>query len=314
MEKKKIHKSVLLQEVIRLLDPKPGQVYIDATVGFGGHTEAILKKIGPYGKLLGLDQDIGALNWSGANLQARYSNLTLEKANFSEVGKIAQEKGFMKANGILADIGVSSIQLDEPERGFSFKNTGPLDMRMDQSREVTAADILARYSEQQLADILSRYGEERLSKTIAAKIVQRRKKNPFKETVQLAELVRDIYHAKSIKIGKIHPATKVFQALRIEVNDELGHLEKFLPQAVDLLVTKGRLAVITFHSLEDRIVKDFFQQEAKGCICPPEFPTCKCNHKKRLKIVTRKPIVASSEEILENPRARSAKLRVVIKL
>ncbi len=314
MEKQKIHKSVLLQEVIRLLDPKPGQVFIDVTVGFGGHTEAILKKIGPRGKLLGLDQDMKALNWLGANLQDRYPNLVLEKANFSKVEEIAKKKGFAEVDGILADIGVSSAQLDEPQRGFSFKVSGPLDMRMDQSQRVTAAEILASYSEQKLIDIFSRYGEERLSKTIAYRIVEKRAKMPFEQTLQLTRLIEEIYREKGIKIGKIHPATKVFQALRIEVNDELRNLEKFLPQAIELLSRKGELAVITFHSLEDRLVKDFFQKEARGCICPSDYPICKCGHEKRINILTKKPTIANSEEILENPRSRSAKLRVMEKL
>ncbi|MDO8507765.1 MAG: 16S rRNA (cytosine(1402)-N(4))-methyltransferase RsmH [bacterium] len=314
MEKKNMHKSVLLQEVVQFLDPKPGQVFIDATIGFGGHSEEILKKISPDGKLLGIDQDEEALNWLGANLAPKYPNLTLKKANFSEIDQISRESGHQNANGILADIGVSSYQFDEAGRGFSLKNDGPLDMRMDKTRDLTAAEVVNTYSEQDLTDIFSKYGEERLSKTIAREIVARRAEKRFATTLELADMIRGIYDKKGLKGLKIHPATRVFQALRIEVNDELGNLEKFLPQALDSLAPKGRLSVITFHSLEDRIVKDFFQREAKGCICPPDYPICKCGHEKTIKIITKKPILASDEEIRENPRSRSAKLRVIEKI
>lgn len=311
MEKKNMHKSVLLQEVVQFLDPKPGQVFIDATIGFGGHSSEILKKISPDGKLLGIDQDEEALDWLGANLVSKYTNLTLKKANFSEIDQISRESGHQNANGILADIGVSSYQFDEAGRGFSLKNDGPLDMRMDKTRDLTASEVVNTYSEQDLTDIFSKYGEERLSKTIAREIVARRAEKRFESTLELADMIRGVYDKKGLKGLKIHPATRVFQALRIEVNDELGNLEKLLPQVLDLLAPKGRLAVITFHSLEDRIVKDFFQREAKGCICPPDYPICKCGHEKTIKIITKKPILPRREEIQENPRSRSAKLRVI---
>ncbi|MEK7447552.1 MAG: 16S rRNA (cytosine(1402)-N(4))-methyltransferase RsmH [Patescibacteria group bacterium] len=314
MEKKNMHKSVLLQEVVQFLDPKTGQVYIDATIGFGGHSSEILKKISPNGKLIGIDQDEEALAWLGANLKDKYPNLTLKKENFYDIEKVARENGHKNANGIIADIGVSSYQLDEPMRGFSFKNEGPLDMRMDKDQELTAAEVINTYSEQDLTDIFSKYGEERLSKTIAREIVRERAEKPFKTTLELSLLVQSIYTKKGLKGLKIHPATRTFQALRIEVNDELKSLEIFLPQALDLLAKKGRLAVITFHSLEDRIVKDFFQKEAKGCICPPDYPICKCGHDAKIKILTKKPVLATEKEIKENPRARSAKLRVIEKI
>lgn len=310
MEKKNMHKSVLLQEVVQFLDPKPGQIFIDATIGFGGHSSEILKKISLGGKLLGIDQDEEVLSWLGANLTPKYPNLTLKKANFSEIDQISRESGHQNANGILADIGVSSYQFDEAGRGFSLKNDGPLDMRMDKARDLTASEVVNTYSEQDLTDIFSKYGEERLSKTIAREIVARRAEKRFQTTLELADMIRGVYDKKGLKGLKIHPATRVFQALRIEVNDELGNLEKLLSQALDLLAPKGRLAVITFHSLEDRIVKDFFQKEAKGCICPPDYPICKCGHKKTIKIITKKPILPRREEIQENPRSRSAKLRV----
>ena len=309
-----IHKSVLLQEIVQFLNPRAGQIYIDATIGFGGHAVEILKRILPDGKLLGIDQDEKAIAWLGAKYESKYPNLTLKKANFSEIGEVARESGHQNAHGIVADIGVSSVQLDEPMRGFSFKNDGLLDMRMDKSQELTATEIVNTYSEQNLTRVFSKYGEERLSKTIVRKIVAKRTEKPFKTTLELAELIRGIYGKKGLKGVKIHPATRAFQALRIEVNNELEHLEKFLPQALDLLAPKGRLAVITFHSLEDRTVKDFFQREAKGCICPSEYPICKCEHVKRVKIITKKPILAGEKEIQENPRSRSAKLRVIEKI
>lgn len=314
MSKEVKHKSVLLQEIIQYLKPERGQVFIDATIGFGGHAEALLEKISPSGKLLGLDQDSEALDWLGANLMPKHPNLLLKKANFSEIELVAGESGVQNANGILADIGVSSVQLDKTERGFSFKGNGPLDMRMDKTRDLTAEKVVNTYSETDLTDIFSKYGEERLSKTISREIVAKRAKKPFKTTLELASLIEGIYGKYGLKSAKIHPATRVFQALRIEVNDELGSLQKFLPQALDLLAPQGRLAVISFHSLEDRIVKDFFQKEAKGCICPSEYPVCKCEHEKRLKIITKKPVLANEREITNNPRARSAKLRVIEKL
>lgn len=308
------HKSVLLQEVVHFLDPRAGQTFIDATIGFGGHTQAILKRISPKGRLLGIEQDSEALDWLGANLGVKYPNLTIKKANFGEIKAAAKESGYQNANGIVADIGVSSYQLDEPERGFSLKKEGPLDMRMDKESGLTAEKVVNTYSERDLAALFSKYGEERLSKSIAREIALNRSKKLFKTTLELAELIEGIYRKKGLKSVKIHPATRVFQALRIEVNNELENLERFLPQALDILAPKGRLAVITFHSLEDRIVKDFFSREAKGCICPSDFPVCKCGHEKRAKIITKKPILATEAEVNGNPRARSAKMRVAEKI
>lgn len=314
MEKKNKHKSVLLQEVLEVLSPAPGQVFIDSSIGFGGHAQEILKKITKSGKLLGMDQDEEALDWLTRNLAAKYPNLTLVKANFSKIKQVAGENGLENANGILADIGVSSYQLDNSERGFSFQKSGPLDMRMDKNRDFTAEKVINGYSEHDLVDIFSKYGEERLSKTIAREIVGKRTEKPFKETLELSSLIESVYRKRGLARGKIHPATKVFQALRIEVNDELGSLEKFLPQAIDTLAPYGRLAIITFHSLEDRIVKDYFSREARGCICPPDFPTCTCKKKATIRLITKKPIMPADNEIRENPRARSAKLRAVEKI
>lgn len=306
------HRPVLLQEVIRILNPKRGQTFIDVTIGYGGHSRAILEKISPDGKLLGIDQDQEALDQL-EELSAEYPNLTLVKGNFSKIEKLAKQNGLDKVDVILADIGVSSYQLDTAGRGFSFNLRGPLDMRMDKQRKTTAADIVNNYDESELTDIFSRYGEERFSKTIAREIVRERQGKKFQTTQVLSELIKKIYRRKGLR-GKIHPATRVFQALRIETNDELASLEKFLPQALDLLQTKGKLAVITFHSLEDRMVKNFFQEEAKGCICPPDYPVCKCGEEAKVKILTKKPIIASLEEVKENPRSRSAKLRVLEKI
>lgn len=311
MEKKIIHKSVLLQEVIQFLDPRPGQVYIDATIGFGGHAGEILKKISPQGKLLGIDQDEEALDYLKSKLLPKCPNLILKKANFNEIGDVARENGFIEVDGIIADIGVSSYQLDVPARGFSLKNDGPLDMRMDKSQELTAERIVNTYSEQDLTQIFSKHSEERLSKTIAHEIVVNRQNKPFEGTLELAELVQVIYDRKGLKNAKIHPATRVFQALRIEVNNELKNLEKFLVQALELLRPGGKLAVITFHSLEDRTVKDFYQKEVKGCICPTDYPICTCGHVPRAKIITKKPVMSQNAETKDNPRARSAKLRVI---
>jgi len=308
------HKSVLLQEVIQFLSPEPGQVFIDSTIGFGGHSLEILKKISSKGRLLGIDQDKEAIDWLEANLKPYHPNLILAKGNFSEIKRLARENGFENANGILADIGVSSYQLDKEKRGFSFKKAGPLDMRMDKNRELTAAEAVNSYSEHDLANIFSKYGEERLSKTIAREIARRRTEKPIETTLDLAKLVGGVYEKKSLKGRKTHPATRIFQALRIEVNNELENLKKFLPQAVEVLAPKGRLAVITFHSLEDRIVKNYFRDIAKECICPPDFPVCQCGHKPKVRTVTKKPIIPGEEEIRDNPRARSAKLRVIEKL
>lgn len=308
------HKSVLLQEVVSVLDPKQGEVFIDVTIGFGGHAQAMLERISPEGKLLGIDQDKEALDWLGANLKQKYPNLMLQKANFSEVGKVSRENGLDSANGILADIGVSSYQLDESARGFSIKSEGPLDMRMDKEDSLTAEKVVNSYSEHDLVDIFSKYGEERLSKSVAREIVLRRSQKLFQTTLELTELIKGVYRKKGLESTRVHPATRVFQALRIEVNNELVNLKIFLPQAISLLAPGGRLAVITFHSLEDRIVKDFFLHEAKECICPSEYPVCKCDHKKSVKIITKKPILPSSKEVENNPRARSAKMRVAEKI
>ena len=308
-----MHKAVLLEEVIRALQPYSGGIYLDGTVGAGGHAEAILNASLPEGQLFGLDQDKSALEIAKRHLAGFGDRVHLLYSNFDQLDQIARRHRIPLADGILLDIGVSSMQFDQPERGFSFQTDGPLDMRMDKSAGQTAADLVNHLSEQELADLIYRYGEERHSRRIARAVVRAR---PIWRTTELAQVVSGAIGGgarkrQGYRKPKIHPATKTFQALRIAVNDELGALERVLPQAIGLLKLGGRLAVISFHSLEDRIVKHFFRQESQDCICPPEQPVCTCRHKATIRIITKRPIMPSSAEINANPRARSAKLRVV---
>lgn len=305
-----MHTSVLLQEVIATLQPKPGGIYIDGTVGAGGHAAAILTASAPDGQLFGLDQDRTALEIARHRLAEFGNRVHLLEANFSQLKEVAMAYQIPAADGILLDIGVSSMQLEQPERGFSFQMDGPLDMRMNPSRGKTAADLVNSLPEDELANLIYRYGEESYSRRIAKAIVQAR---PIYRTGQLAQIIAGAVPRKATKQAgkKIDPATRTFQALRIAVNDELAALEQALPQALELLKPGGRLAVISFHSLEDRIVKQYFKQEARDCICPPEQPICTCRHKSTITIITKKPITPSLAEIDANPRARSAKLRVV---
>ena len=303
------HQPVLLAEVLDLLDLQAGQNVIDCTVGAGGHAESMLRQIAPAGKLLGLDVDRVALDLTQSRLAPFAGRVTLALTNFDRAAEAAMAQQFSPVHAILADLGVSSMHLDQPERGFSFSHDGPLDMRMNAEAPQTAADLVNALSEEALADIIYQYGEERKSRRIARAIVKAR---PVFSTMKLAEIVSRAVGGR--RGQKTHPATRTFQALRIAVNDELGALERFLPQAVTLLAPGGRLAVISFHSLEDRIVKRFFQQEAKDCLCPPRQPVCTCHHRARVEIITRKPVTASEREKLDNPRARSAKLRVAKKI
>ncbi|MBE7472212.1 MAG: 16S rRNA (cytosine(1402)-N(4))-methyltransferase [Anaerolineae bacterium] len=303
-----MHQSVLLAEVIAALQPYSGGVYIDGTVGAGGHTAALLAASAPDGQVFGFDRDQSALELARRQLAQFGQRVHLFHANFDRLAEIAQAQGLPKAEGILLDLGVSSMQFDQPERGFSFQAEGPLDMRMDASAGPTAADLVNSLPEEELANLIYQYGEERHSRRIARAIVRAR---PIHSTAELAQLVVRASGASRSERTKIHPATRTFQALRIAVNDELGALERTLPQALECLKPGGRLAVISFHSLEDRIVKNYFKQESQDCICPPEQPVCTCRHKATIDIITKKPITASLVEIDANPRARSAKLRVV---
>lgn len=303
-----MHQSVLLAEVIAALQPYSGGVYIDGTVGAGGHTAALLAASAPDGQVFGFDRDQSALELARRQLAQFGQRVHLFHANFDRLAEIAQAQGLPKAEGILLDLGVSSMQFDQPERGFSFQAEGPLDMRMDASAGPTAADLVNSLPEEELANLIYQYGEERHSRRIARAIVRAR---PIHSTAELAQLVVRASGASRSERTKIHPATRTFQALRIAVNDELGALERTLPQALECLKPGGRLAVISFHSLEDRIVKNYFKQESQDCICPPEQPVCTCRNKATIDIITKKPITASMVEIDANPRARSAKLRVV---
>ncbi len=307
------HKPVLLKETMDMLAPRPGGLYVDCTMGGGGHAYEIIKRAMPGGKLLALDQDAAAIAAGKEKLAQFGQSVQIIKANFSQLAQVAKEVAWGQVNGILFDIGVSSYQLDEKERGFSYMNNGPLDMRMDATANVpTAADIINKTEEKILADLIYQYGEERYSRRIAKRIVEAREIKPITTTRELVELIRGAIPSSNGEDQ--HPAKRTFQALRIAVNNELKILEKGLMDAFDLLAPGGRLAVITFHSLEDRIVKEMFRQWGRGCICPPEMPICTCNHQPEVLVLTRKPIIATKEEIEANPRARSAKLRVAEKI
>jgi len=304
--------------VLKFLQPKAGGHYVDGTLGGGGHAEAILERSAPDGKVLGIDSDRQAL----ARVERRLAEavkdgrLVLVHGNFAELARIVDEAGFVSSvDGVLLDLGFSSYQMDDPERGFSFSADGPLDMRLDRSQDLTAADLVNTASEQELADIFWRYGEETRSRQIAWRIIQERARVPVTHTTQLARLAAA---GVPYKPGMIHPATRVFQALRIAVNSELERLQAALPQILDVLRAEktgnvsgdgGRMVIISFHSLEDRLVKGFMRREAMDCICPPGIPVCVCDHKASLRLLTPKPVTPTKQEILLNPRARSAKLR-----
>lgn len=321
------HIPVLLSETLAGLDVRPGGSYIDGTLGGGGHTAAMLER--GAGRVLGIDQDPAALQAAGERLTAYGERLVPAHGNFRMIAALAHAHGFATVDGILLDIGVSSHQLDTAERGFSFAHTAPLDMRMDPTRDVTAAELVNTLPEAELADMIYRYGEERASRRIAKRIVEQRRAAPLTTTTELADVVLRAVGGR--KDERIHPATRTFQALRIAVNDELGALEEALPAATELLATSGRLAVITFHSLEDRIVKEFMRREAAVCLLPPRLFAEQCPHlvehgagprpciylgsrdcdyAPRLTQVTPKPVVATNAEVRTNPRSRSAKLRV----
>ncbi len=308
-ENENLHVSVLLGETLEWLSPQPDETFVDATLGLGGHTLAILESSDSV-RVIGIDQDPAAIALATERLAAFQSRLTIVHANFSDLREVVIEK----VDGIVADLGVSSLQFDSPERGFSFRFDAPLDMRMNpDSDDETAAELLARLSETEIADLIYQLGEERASRKIARRIVWKRELGEAVTTTrELAETVEKAIGKKPK--DKIHPATRTFQALRIAVNGELEILEDFIADAIDLLKTGGRLAVITFHSLEDRIVKHAFQKFAGRCSCPPRLPQCVCGAERKVEILTRKPVVAGEVETNENPRARSAKLRVCKKL
>lgn len=301
------HRPVLYQQTIEYLAPKSPGLYLDCTAGAGGHSEGILQVSSPKGLLLALDLDPLAISLTQSRLAPFGERATIVQASYIDAARILQQIGWSALDGILMDLGVSSMQLDQQDRGFSFRYDAPLDMRFNPDKGPNAADLLNSLSEKDLADLIWRYGEERFSRRIARKIVENR---PLRTTFQLAELVRS---ASGASKGKIDPATRTFQAIRIAVNDELNVIEKAIPSLIAILKPKGRLAVISFHSLEDRLVKQAFKRESIDCLCPPEQLLCTCGHQASVKILTNKPITASEEEIEGNPRARSAKLRVLEK-
>jgi 16S rRNA (cytosine1402-N4)-methyltransferase len=301
------HQPVLFKEIIHALQPHSGGRYVDGTVGAGGHASGLLEASAPEGKLLGFDLDPQALALAHRRLASYGGRATLVQASHTQLAQTLKELKWRSVDGIVLDLGVSSMQIDTPERGFSFLHEAPLDMRFSPANPISAADLVNRYEESELADILYRYGEERQSRKIARAIVNAR---PLNTTKELADLILKTLGRKE----RIHPATRTFQALRIAVNEELRAVEETLPQAVKALKPGGRLAVIAFHSLEDRIVKDYFRLESTDCICPPKQPVCTCGHRASIKEITRKPIRPSDEESETNPRARSAKLRVAERL
>ncbi len=304
----RLHIPVLYDEVMVGLQPAPGRDWIDGTVGLGGHARGLLERSGPGGRLLGIDRDGEALEHAAAELAEFGERAVLREGEFRHLAGLADAAGFRAVDGVLLDLGVSSLQLDRPERGFSFQADGPLDMRMSGQGGLTAADIVNQWSADELADVIYRYGEERRSRRVARAIMAAR---PLRTTQDLARVVAGAVGGRS---GGIHPATRTFQALRIAVNAELESLEEALPQAVALLRPGGRMAVISFHSLEDRIVKQFMARESRDCICPPRLPVCVCGHVATLEVVTRKPQRASEGEVERNPRSRSARLRVASRL
>jgi len=307
------HRSILLKEAVGGLAVRPDGVYVDGTLGGGGHTLEIAKRLINGGKVIGIDRDEEAIRAASERLADFSDRFIAVKSNFAEIPSVLQGLGIDKVDGILFDFGVSSPQLDHAERGFSYQNDAPLDMRMDREEGLDARTIVNTWDEEELRRIFFTYGEERYAGRIAAAIVRRREKAPIETTGELAAIVASAQPAKARREDQ-HPAKRVFQAVRIAVNGELDAIEAAIPGAVRCLRAGGRLAAISFHSLEDRIVKTELNRLAKGCTCPPDFPVCVCGGKPEIKWITKKPIQAGSEELTENPRARSAKLRVAEKL
>jgi 16S rRNA (cytosine1402-N4)-methyltransferase len=305
-----IHKPVLLKETIDQLNFKKGDIVVDATLGGGGHSREALGRIGEGGKLIAIDADKKAAEQFKKEKDER---VVVINDNFANLENILKESGIEKVDAIVADLGWSSDQIENPEFGMSFQVEAELDMRYDRNQKLTAKKIVNEYLPKELEKIIEKYGEERFCRNIVKRIVEYRKNHTIETTTQLADIVKNAVPPDH-RYGKISPATRTFQALRIEVNDELSNLEKFVPQAIESLSTGGRLAIITFHSLEDRIVKNIFRENARGCICPPDFPQCVCGKVPKIRLVNKKPIVPTPGEVVGNPRARSAKLRVCEKI
>jgi len=307
------HVPVLLKEAVDNLIWKNDGIYIDGTLGGAGHSEEILKRLGSGGRLIGIDRDINAIKAAEEKLRGYGDKKILVHSNFSEMESVLKNLGVDKVDGILLDLGVSSHQLDTPNRGFSYMQDAPLDMRMDITSTLSASQIVNNYSEEHLKEIIQNYGEERWASRIASFIVKKREEKPINTTGELVEIIKSAIPAGARREGP-HPAKRTFQAIRIAVNRELEEIENAIPSGINVLNKGGRMCIITFHSLEDRIVKDSFKKMANPCTCPPELPVCVCNKVPKIKIITKKPIVPGREEVENNPRARSAKLRVAERL
>ncbi|MCI9104131.1 MAG: 16S rRNA (cytosine(1402)-N(4))-methyltransferase RsmH [Lachnospiraceae bacterium] len=303
------HKSVLLRETIDSLKVKPGGIYVDGTLGGGGHAFELCSRLGKDGRLIGIDQDEAAISAASERLSEYKGQVTIVRSNYSRMPQVLDELGIGKVDGIYLDLGVSSYQLDTPERGFTYREDVPLDMRMDQRKPMTAADIVNAYSEEKLYRVIRDYGEDKFAKNIAKHIVRKRQEKPIETTGELVEAIKAAIPARVRATGG-HPAKQTFQAIRIELNGELEVLESSIDRMIERLNPKGRLAVITFHSLEDRIVKHKFRENEQPCICPPDFPVCVCGRVSKGRVITRKPIIPTEEEEKENNRAKSSKLRV----
>ena len=303
------HKSVLLEETVNGLNIKPDGIYVDGTLGGGGHAYEVCRQLSDKGRFIGIDQDEAAIEAAGARLLDFGERVTIVRSNYCDMKSKLQELGIDKVDGIVLDLGVSSYQLDTAERGFSYRTDAPLDMRMDRRQERTARDIVNDYSEMELFRIIRDYGEDKFAKNIAKHIVMEREKAPIETTAQLTEIIK---HAIPMKFQKTagHPAKRTFQAIRIELNRELEVLRDSLDSMIELLNTDGRLCIITFHSLEDRIVKGSFKKNENPCTCPSHFPVCVCGNESKGKVITRKPILPGEEELEENSRSKSAKLRI----
>jgi len=313
MTKSTFHEPIMPEETVDSLNCGPGGVYFDGTLGGGGHAYGILVKTAPDGILVGVDRDRDALSEARRRLNPFKDRALFVKGNFADIGNILSGLGIERVNGILLDLGVSSHQFDTADRGFSFSLDAPLDMRMDQEDGLTAFDIVNSFPEEKLKKIIKDYGEEMMPGRIVRAISERRRQSPIRTTGELAAIIAGALPVH-LKKKRIHPATKTFQALRIAVNDELTNLHNAIENGIDMLEKEGRFSVISFHSLEDRMVKNLFRSWEKGCICPPDFPVCRCNRKSKLKVLTRKPVMPGEAEIAFNPRARSARLRTAVRI
>ena len=306
------HMPVMLNEVIEGLNIIPDGIYVDCTIGGGGHSSKILEKLSPKGHLYGFDRDADAISVCKEKF-SKYKNITIIHSNYKDAPKILKEQGINQINGVLIDLGVSSYQIDNGERGFSFLHNGRLDMRMDKEQKLDAYYIVNNYSREKLIKILYQYGEEDNAKRIVDNICKARELKPIETTFELKDIIENSF-SKKIIYGKGGVSKKTFQAIRIEVNGELEGLDSTLEEFIDLLAPKGRMAILTFHSLEDRIVKNVFKEASTGCICPPKTPICICGHKEKVKLINKKPVTASEEELKQNSRSSSAKLRIIEKL